>query len=391
MKQLEIFFRTFWLAFFFLVATSFIQAAESYSDKMDSVEISLITCTPHEEIYSLYGHTALRYHNLSSGQDLLFNYGVFNYKAPHFVARFVLGKTDYELGVIPMKPFCKEYRKWGSGVYEQVLDINNEEKRRIALALSLNMRPENRVYRYNFFYDNCSTRPRDIIERNLDGEIVLSNKEEQPSTYREMIHSLNSHHPWMAFGIDLLLGVKADLKTDLRQEEFLPLNLMHHYDNAQIHADGQYRPLVKERRILVENGIQQREEDFPLSPTLCALLLLMITVIVSFFDWKKKRCTVIFDALFMLITGLIGSLLFIMIFSEHPTTSINLQILLLNPLSLLFIIPVVKRRPTHYWNIILVCLILFFIGCFLQDYAEGMEIVAFCLLIRFWIHKRNDK
>ena len=90
---------------------------------MDSVEVSLLTCSPHEEIYSLYGHTALRWHDLRSGEDLAFNWGIFNFKKPYFVLRFVFGLTDYELGAIPMKYFMEEYRSVGSSVTEQVLDL----------------------------------------------------------------------------------------------------------------------------------------------------------------------------------------------------------------------------------------------------------------------------
>ncbi len=358
---------------------------------MDSIEISLITCSPHEEIYSLYGHTAIRYHDLRTGQDFLFNYGIFNFKAPHFVARFVLGKTDYELGIIPLEPFCKEYEKWGSAVYEQVLDLTADEKMRIQTALAINMRPGNRVYRYNFFYDNCSTRPRDIIENNLNGKLIPSRNHQEHPTYREMIHEMNHHHPWSAFGIDLLLGIRADRQTDYRQQEFLPLILMSHYDDSQIYANGQYRPLVKTRRTLVESGIQSIEKEFPLSPIPCMILFLLITILVTIFDWKRGSCSIWFDVSIMTIFGLLGCLLFIMIFSEHPTTSLNLQILVLNPLSLFFIPSVIKRKHTRYWNILLVCLLFFFVGAFIQDYAEGMEIVALSLLIRYWIHYKYDK
>lgn len=362
-----------------------------HKSKMDSIEIGLITCTPHEEVYSLYGHTALRYHNLRTGQDLVFNYGVFNFNAPHFVARFVLGKTDYELGVIPIKPFCAYYRQWGSEVIEQVLNLSNNDKERITKALSINLQPENRVYRYNFFYDNCSTRPRDIIENNIEGDIVYSPREEFTPTYREMIHTLVGHHPWASFGNDILLGLKADLKTDYRQQEFLPLNLMYDFDHAKIYANGEYRPLVKERRSLVKPGIQIIEQDFSLSPTVCFLLLVSISFIIMTIEFRKKRCMVWYDITLMAVTGLIGILLFVMFFSEHPTTSTNLQILILNPIFLLFIPTIARRKKTVFWNMLLCFIILFIAGGFLQDYAEGLEFLALCLLTRYWSHKKNDK
>ena len=367
------------------------RSADDILQKMDSIEIGLITCTPHEEVYSLYGHTAIRYRDLTTGQDLAFNYGVFNFKAPHFVLRFVLGKTDYELGIIPINIFCKYYRDWGSEVTEQVLDLTAEEKANITVALSRNLRPENRIYRYNFFYDNCSTRPRDIIERNMLGQIVYTPREDFAPSYREMIHELTAHHEWATFGNDLLLGLKADLKTDYRQQEFLPLNLQHDFDHAQVFANGAYRPLVKERRTLVKAGVQIREKDFPLSPTVCFLLLVALSFFIAGLEYKRKRCLVWFDATLMALTGLAGILLFVMLFSEHPTTSTNLQILLLNPLSLLFIPAVVKRKKTIYWRLLLCFLVLFVLGEFIQDYAEGMEFLALCLLTRHLSHTINDK
>jgi hypothetical protein len=374
-----------------LGATVDARPADDTLQKMDSIEIGLITCTPHEEVYSLYGHTAIRYRDLSTGQDLAFNYGVFNFKAPHFVLRFVLGKTDYELGIIPIDIFCKYYRDWGSEVTEQVLDLTAEEKANITIALSRNLRPENRIYRYNFFYDNCSTRPRDIIERNMLGQIVYTPRKDFAPSYREMIHELTAHHEWATFGNDLLLGLKADFKTDYRQQEFLPLNLQHDFDHAQVFANGAYRPLVKERRTLVKGSVQIIKKDFPLSPTVCFLLLVALSFFIVGLEYKRKYCLVWFDAALMTLTGLAGILLFVMLFSEHPTTSTNLQILLLNPLSLPFIPAVVKRKKTIYWPLLLCFLVLFVLGEFVQDYAEGMEFLALCLLTRYLSHTINDK
>ena len=380
MKRFEIFYKICWL----LVCFLFLQG-NANAEKMDSVEIGLITCFPHEEVYSLYGHTALRYHNMRTGEDLVFNYGVFNYKAPYFVARFVMGQTDYELGIIPIEPFCKYYRDWGSEVIEQLLDLTNDEKARIAYALAINYRPENRVYRYNFFYDNCSTRPRDMVVNNLAGKVIYSPREDFTPSYKEMIHELIPHHPWAAFGNDLLLGAKADSKTNTAEQQLLPLNLMHDFDHAQIYSpDGNYRPLVKERRVLVKPGVQKIEKEFPLSPVTCAALLLIVLLAVLCYEWKKQKHLVWVDVLLMLPTGVIGVLLFIMFFSEHPTTSTNLQIFLFNPLTLFFIPGIVhQKKPTHYWLFLIVTIAIFFLGGLLQDYAEGTEILALCLLTRY--------
>ena len=388
MKQIENIFRTFCvvLALLFLPLGSHADAAEASA--ADSIEIGLVTCTPHEEIYSLYGHTALRYHDLRTGEDLVFNYGVFNYQQPFFVLRFVFGKTDYELGIASFKGFCEYYREWGSQVTEQLLDLRPEEKRNIALALEINWRPENRIYRYNFFYDNCATRPRDIIERNVLGRVVYQPRFDYMPSYRDMIHQHTLLHPWAAFGNDLLLGVKSDRKTTQREQHFLPENLQYDFDRAQIVApDGTTRQLVKERRVIVEAGVQFVETGFPIDPLPCFLLLLGVSLAIAAYEWRRRQTLRWWDALLMLATGLVGCMISVMFFSEHPTTSTNLQVLLFNPLPLFFIRKVLRRHPTRYWNLSFVCIVLFLLGSLLQDYAEGMEILALCLLSRVIVNK----
>ena len=132
----------------FIVITQSQTRAERYDPLvyMDSVEFSLITCSPHEEIYSLYGHSALRFHDMHKGrEDVVFNWGVFNFATPHFATRFVFGLTDYELGLGSFKAFCNYYRHWGSSVTEQVLNLTPEEKARLSLALDENYLEENRI------------------------------------------------------------------------------------------------------------------------------------------------------------------------------------------------------------------------------------------------------
>ena len=387
MKQLKNFFRTLFVLFCIISATSAQAQQELEPAYLDSVEVSLLTCSPHEEIYSLYGHSALRWHDLHqegprAGEDLAFNWGIFNFDKPYFVARFVFGLTDYELGVIPYKAFCAYYEQWGSSVTEQVLNLTNEEKQKIKEALANNLLPENRIYRYNFFYDNCSTRPRDIVEKCINGKVEYAQRTDYTPSYREMVGYCTRNHPWATFGIDILLGIKADWDTDLRQQEFLPGNLLYDFDRAQIYSDGTYRQLVSERRMAVNPGVQIIEEDFPLTPIQCALILLAITIGISTFDWKRKKRSVWFDSILFLMQGLAGCVLFVMLFSQHPTTSTNLQILLLNPLALGFIPAVIRKKNKTWPKVQTVMFILFLIGSFFQHYAEGMLIVALCLLLR---------
>ena len=392
MKQKNSFFSRLFLLVWGILSTFQVMAnAETPQDnleKYDSIEVSLLTCSPHEEIYSLYGHTALRWHDLhqsgpSAGNDIAFNWGIFNFNKPYFVLRFVFGLTDYELGIMPFQYFCTYYEKWGSSVTEQVLNLSNEEKMKLEAALQKNLQPENRIYRYNYFYDNCSTRPRNIIEECINGKVEYAQREDYTPSYREMVGVCTRNHPWGTFGNDILLGIKADFKTDMRQQEFLPDNLLYDFDRAQIYADGTYRPLVKERRMVVLPGVQIIENDFPFTPTECAVILLLVALLLRGLEWKLKKVFVWWDVLLMLAQGLAGCVLFAMIFSQHPTTSLNLQILLLNPLPLFFIPSIIRGKKTKWQNLLLVLVVLFFVGSLFQHYAEGMLILALSLLSRF--------
>ena len=364
-------------------------AAQEDIPPMDSVEFSLLTCQPHDEVYSLYGHTAIRYHELRpGGLDWAFNYGVFDFKKPHFVARFVFGLTDYELGAYPYKYFVKEYRRFGSMVTEQVLNLTDEEKMTLHDALAINLRPENKIYRYNYFYNNCTTKARDIIESCINGKVEYAGREGYTPSYRDMVHSMTRNNPWSRFGNDLLLGIKADWKTDLRQQEFLPGNLLYDFDHAQIYSNGSYRPLIKERRIAVPAGVQIIESGFPLSPLACAAILLAVGIVIFFFELRKKRVFVLWDVLLMITTGTIGIVLTLMLFSQHPTVSLNLQIILCNPLPWLFLWPVIRGRETRYWKITAILAVLFLIGSFFQCYAEGIHVLALCLLMQCYANMK---
>ncbi len=378
------------LATVIIMMAAFVVVPAQAQTENDSIELSLLTCTPNQRIYGLYGHTALRLHDLKTGEDWAFNYGVFNFKTSFFVLKFLFGLTDYELAVMPMEYFRQEYIRMKCRVTEQVLNLDGEEKQRMIAALEENYLPQNRVYRYNYFYDNCTTRARDMIERNVNGRVDYGkddSKDNNGHSYREMVHSYTAQHPWAALGNDLCLGFKADKPTSWREQQFLPERLMKDLDKAQfVSPDGKVRPAVAATRIVTEGGKQTVEKEFPLSPTGCALVLLTITLLVCAIELKKRKVMRIYDALLMLAQGISGIIITALLFSEHPTTSTNLQILLLNPLPLAFLYKTLKGKAQAWWRTETVLILLFFAGAFLQDYAEGLIIVALCLLCRCAMH-----
>ncbi len=357
------------------------------SQKKDSIIVSLLTCSPRDEVYALYGHTAIRCRIINSDYDWVFNYGVFNFNKPHFVLRFVFGLTDYELGVVPFNHFVKTYHKAGCRVTEQTLNLTSEEGERIIAALDENYRPENRTYRYNYFYDNCTTRARDIIEKCINGKIEYISQANDASPYRSIIHKKTTAHPWNKLGNDLCLGLLADCSTDFRERQFLPENLMNDFASAKIAESSERdRALIKSTNILFDTS-KHSDVSFSLfSPYPIAVLLLVISTLFVFIENRRRKTFLAWDIVLMALTGLAGIIILALFFSQHPTTSTNLQIFLLNPLPLFFIFSVARGKCTRYWKLSASLLILFFIGALFQDYADGTLILALCLLMRCWIN-----
>ncbi|HCC85271.1 MAG TPA: hypothetical protein DEQ06_01525, partial [Porphyromonadaceae bacterium] len=172
----------------------------------DSATVSLLTASPwNGAIYALFGHTAIRVQDDSTGIDEVYNYGFFDSSQPGFIYNFVRGRTDYILGVTSFADFIYEYRAKGQQVVEQQLNLSPAEKQKLYDALYENALPENRKYRYNYFYDNCATRPRDMVEQYCNGEIQYP-PTDAPQSYRDLVHESLVNYPWYSFGIDLLIG-----------------------------------------------------------------------------------------------------------------------------------------------------------------------------------------
>ena len=351
---------------------------------LDSVDISLLTCGPGEEVWSYYGHTALRIDDRAHGQDLAVNWGMFSFQQDFFILRFVFGLTDYQMGIIPMSSFTAEYQYQGRWVLQQRLKLSRKEKADILAAIQENSRPENRTYRYNFFYDNCTTRARDMILSHLDafGEGIKAGKDTEPplSTYRKEIHRWNEEHRWARFGNDLLLGIQADKRISKEEWEFLPENLMQDFT-----PQGRYAKLVDSTfYILPPQATVSQSET--ITPTVVFLVLCVLIILFSVWEWYKKKNFWWLDPCLMVATGIPGLVLLAMVFSKHPTVQLNFQILMLNPLNLLFVWQVAKKKrkgKQHWYYLVwsaLICIVA--IMNTKQDYAEGIRFLALSLLVR---------
>lgn len=400
-KKLNIFLYRLLLTFILLdISKIAIGNTTNYAETpADSIRVSLLTCSPHDEIYSLYGHTAIRYEDKASKTDIVVNYGMFSFKKPFFVARFVLGLTDYEMGIQDFNDFCYEYQYFGSQVTQQEINLTPEEKGQLLKALQDNY-ANARVYRYNYFYNNCTTKARDIILKSINGKIEYKNAIDKSVSFRDLIHGCNANYSWASFGNDLLLGFKADMQTTREEQQFLPDNLMRDFGQAKIvSADGSARPLVKNTEIIVKGNDHAIAGKTKVTPqfVFITLLLLIAAIVVAEFKTKKRFLWV--DISLLLASGLAGLILFVMLFSEHPTTSTNLQIFILCPLNLYWAIYIIKnkrneRKLRKAWTFLSIMLCIGLSGRLIQVYAEGIPLLALSLLLKnccnLYATRKND-
>lgn len=332
----------------FLFYSSFCLAqTETKGDATDSIQLSLLTCAPGEEIYSLFGHTAIRYQNYTQNIDAVFNYGMFSFNTPNFILRFTLGETDYQLGVTSYSEFADEYNYYGRSVWQQNINLTQPEKLKLIKLLEDNYRPENRVYRYNFFFDNCATRPKDQIEKAIDGRLEYGRNMDDKNTgksFRDIIHQYTKGHPWDRFGIDLCIGSTADRPITYRQMMFAPFYVKDFFEKAIIiNPSGVGRPLVEKETKVVNPPNVVTSQQQGLTPLQSSLLLFIIVTLITIYGIRHNKTFWQVDLILFFVAGIIGCILaFLVLFSKHPAVSPNFLLFIFHPIHLLWLPWIIK-------------------------------------------------
>lgn len=317
---------------FLLMALSLATQAMQAQD--DSVKVRLVTFYPGSEVFSVYGHSEIRV--TWDGNDWYFNYGVFDFNEPGFVYRFVKGNADYMCVAMPPQYATAGMR--GRRMIEQELNLSQEQAVKVRDFLINNVRPENCKYQYQYLGDNCSTRPRDIIEM-ATGETLHYPVMTDTVTYRDMMSHYSRNYPWEQFGIDLVLGSDLDKPLDLRQQMFIPMVLMNAVDGATLDRDGSRVPLVSKREVMVdgsEEGTVLPPTPWYLHPITAAIALLALVVGITIADLKRHRVTRWLDFGISTVYSMAGCIVFFLMFvSVREATFPNFNALWVNPFYLI--------------------------------------------------------
>ena len=330
----------------------------------DSVRVSLVTFYPGSEPHNIWGHSEIR---VQQGPvDLYFNYGVFDFQAPAFMWRFMMGETDYMCQPVPR--FYATVGMEERRMVEQELNLSQDRAIAVRNFLWNNAQPENCTYRYKFLSDNCSTRPRDILEMAAGEGLRYPAMGDTTVTYRDILAHYCRNYAWERFGIDLVLGWDVDTVLDQRATMFIPMLLMDAVAGATIQTDSVAIPFVKATTVPIDKSTEgnvRPPTPWYLSPMAFALLVLVLTLLVTCRDWRYRDVSRWLDTVLFTAGGLAGCLLFFLIFfSTHEATSPNINIVWLNPLLLLLaVLPWFKKtrcaaRWLHALNAAIVALLM---------------------------------
>ena len=340
-------FKLLLLLLFFCVATCFATPTKRYkqwTEDISNTEISVLTCSPGDEIYSIFGHTAVRVYNPNTKVDAVVNYGLFDFNQESFLYRFVKGETDYMCGVENFNSFLYSYAWRGSGVKSTVLDLTDAEKERIIRVLTNDLKPQNREYRYNFAYNNCATKIRDIVNFAYSGKCESLLPSEY--TFRQIIGKYAENYPWFMFSFDICLGGR-DYNTLMTPEEvqFLPELLDAALNNSLINRDGEeLRPNTRQEILLTP--ADKTIESTLFTPIVVASILLILSIINLVLGNKCRIASNIYSGTLLFTYTIVGLIItFLIFFSEHPFTTWNMNILIFNPLLIIpFVSLMVKNK-----------------------------------------------
>ncbi|GAA3613929.1 DUF4105 domain-containing protein [Flavivirga amylovorans] len=351
--------------------------------------ISVLTIGPGASLNDSFGHNAFRIKDPLNNLDKTFDYGRFDFEAPNFYLNFARGKLNYSLGTSNYYDFLSFYVKQNRNVKEQVLNLSQEEKQRLYDFLVNNYKPENRGYLYDFFFDNCATKIKDVANASLNNSIVFNTPEgHEEATFRTLIQNNLNRNSWGSLGIDICLGSVIDKKATAEEHMFLPENIYKFFGSALIKNND--TPLVKESRVLYSKKETPKPNTFFTSPLFILGIIGGFILLITYKDYKKNKQSIWLDATLFSITGIIGILLLLLWFAtDHKGTHQNYNLLWACALNI-FVIRQLFRKKVSGWFIkylkfliILLCLLTLHWVIGIQVFAIGLIPLLIALFIRY--------
>lgn len=326
-----------------------------------TAEISIITCGPGtNELYASFGHSAFRVLDRRNGIDKVYNYGTFDFNTPNFYLKFSRGKLLYQLRAYDFGLFLQSYHRENRWVKGQVLDLTHQQTQAVFEYLEENAKPKNRSYKYDFFYDNCSTKLYDVLHEVIGDKLQL-NSDFSPleKTHRSLIHDYTSLQPWGEFGIDLALGSRIDHRLTEMEYLFLPDYVFSAFETATISKGDEIVPAIKRTENILLDFDDPASAKSNLTPWLVTIVIGSIILFVTLRDNRHQKISHRLDFILFFSTGLIGVLFLLLWFAtDHTATANNFNILWAFAPNLFFAFLLKKNQQlTRYYMISLLILL----------------------------------
>lgn len=370
----------------------FLYASFSYAQDSCSLKITLLTCSPGEELYSTFGHTAIRVQDRTSGVDEVYNYGTFEF-SPEFYSQFIRGKLLYYLSVENFNDFVAQYQWESRSIVEQDLLFSCEKKLQLYEALQVNALEQNKYYRYDFLFDNCTTRAKDIIAKNADSVVAFNNilPEDRPS-FRDLIHSyLNKGGQyWSKLGIDMLLGSDLDELASNEEAMFLPDWLLKGYDHATVNG----KPVVTKPAEVLTMPSPLNKGSWFRPMVVFSILFLVFAILTSLPGNRIGKALQMLDFLFFFILGASGVLMLFMWFgTDHYVCRNNFNLIWALPTHLVmaFFVGSKKAWVRGYFRVVFWITLLFGLSWLIlpQEINPAVILILLIILLRSWFLSKN--
>ncbi|WP_298494630.1 DUF4105 domain-containing protein [uncultured Algibacter sp.] len=373
------------LFLFIVVKIAFAQ----HNQLSPNAEISVLTVGPGTSLNDAFGHSAFRIKDIDNKIDITYGYGEYDFDAPNFYLKFAQGKLNYLISKTNFNRFYQIYQYYNRTIKEQVLNLSQVEKQKLYDYLITNYKPENRRYLYEFFYNNCATKIKDVINIASNNTVKFNKPNDfEDATFRTLIQNNLNRNSWGSFGIDLALGSVIDRKATPEDHMFLPKNIYKFFENATI--GNTIEPLVKKSHVIYSKKKTTTPSEFLTSPLFILGLIALFILYITYKDYKNERLTKWLDITLFSLTGIIGLVILLLWFAtDHTGTHQNYNLLWAFVLNLFFVGQFFKKKVGTWFIkyikllIILLCLLTLHWIIGVQVFAIGLIPLLIALFARY--------
>jgi hypothetical protein len=363
-----------------------------FSQESKDTTVYLLTCGPGTETYSIYGHSALRVVIPEKHSNIVYNWGVFDFSTPNFAWKFAKGRLEYLIDSATLQQFLQGYFYEQRFVQSQKINLTSKETAELLSLINENLKPENKSYRYDFFYDDCSTRIRDLLEKSIGVTLLYPPVEtgKLPS-FRDMVGKYQAPYPWLQFGINLIMGSPGDKPAACRDRMFLPLDLKIELSQAVVNRNGKMIPLLQNPEIILDFESPVVKKNLLTSPDFAFTFLLIIILLISA-RLKTRKSNNIFDMIIFSVFSILAiMMIFFNFFTDHQQMKWNLNILWLNPFILISLLSIFLKQGDNIWfRVVFYSNAIFLVVHFILPQSFDIAIIPLVLILLVRSSIRGD-